>query len=325
MPKGTGKVKDDDKRICDPSEPVPGFPLKYCWHTGRWRDIFDRQIALIQRDIAREKAQDKLLIYLSCPISSRGGGYSGTNVDVAKHIEGRLRALWGEKFWILNPAQYQLESKSGTGMMDLHAKELKYDLAELRSTSEPVGGDYMRMWTAVLVTNGEKVGSRLVGKANVNSGQSFDAFYFIGPRDVHEFFVTSGSTLTAGIQEYFSRKFATDSDFRDYFSVTGINWGRPIAKTSVSSAQSNLRSQWEIARGDFFRYYAVRASATFSLGSHDEWLILKLLNEKRRDSSRKPKEFMVDGDVAEQIAGFFDGVQINMSSTELGVSRGYSA
>jgi hypothetical protein len=33
---------------------------------------------------------------------------------------------------------------------------------------------------------------------------------------------------------------------------------------------------------------------------------------------------MVDGDVGDQIAGFFDGVQIDPASTEIGVSRGYA-
>ena len=101
--------------VCAPAEPIAGFPLKYRWHTGPWREIFDEQIRLIKDDITRAKAEGKLLVYLSCPISSRGGGYSGTNVDIARRIERRLLERWGEAFWILNPAQYQLESKAGTG------------------------------------------------------------------------------------------------------------------------------------------------------------------------------------------------------------------
>ncbi len=77
-------------------------------------------------------------------------------------------------------------------------------------------------------------------------------------------------------------------------------------------------------RYDFLRYYAVRASVNFSLGSHDEWLIYKTLNDIRRDLSRDPKKFMADGEVGEQIAGFFDGTQINPASTESALSHGYS-
>jgi len=309
-------TEQEAKAISEPTEAVSGFPMRYRWHTGPWREIFDLQIKLIQSDIARAKAEDKLVVYLSCPISSRGGGYSGTNVDVAKHVERRLLDRWGEAFWILNPAQYQLESKAGTGLMNRHAEDLHIDLARLRSFSDPNGGDYMRMWTTVLVTNDEHIGPRVVTRDYADTGQFFDAFYFIGPRDVQEFFGTDGATLTAGIQEYFSRKFATDPDFRDHFSVAGISWAQTQANSADMAAQQKLREDWENIRFNFLRYYAVRASVNFSLGSHDEWLIFKFLNDKRRS--------IAGGDSSDQIAGFFDGGQIDPASTETAVSRGYS-
>jgi hypothetical protein len=313
-----------DRDICAPSEAVPDFPLKYRWHTGMWCEIFDKQIELIQADIARAKAEDKLVVYLSCPISTRGGGYSGTNVDVARFIERHLLDRWGEAFWILNPAQYQLESKAGTGLMNKHACDLRIPLNELIALTRPNGGDYMRMWTTVLVKNEQHVGKRDVGAKYINTGQSFDAFYFIGPRDVQKFFDGSNYTLTAGIQAYFARKFATDSDFRDYFSVPDIKWDHAEANKPGGTKEQDLRDKWEGMRYDFLRYYAVRASVNFSLGSHDEWLIYKTLNEKRRDLSRDPDNFMADGEVGEQIAGFFDGTQINPASTESALSHGYS-
>ena len=295
--------------------PVEGFPMRYEFHTGPWKSIFDQQIELIQRDILRATAEGKLVVYLSCPISSRGGGYSVTNVDVAKHIERRLLEQWGEGFWILNPSQYQLESKAGTGLMTKHAKDLGIDLPELLQFSKPIGGDYMRMWTNVLVKNGTHIGTRQVETSYVNSGQHFDAFYFIGPRDVQSFFTDSGDTLTAGIQEYFSRKFAIDSDFRDHFSVPGIEWQRSLPGQALSETQQQLRNDWENLRSDFFRYYALKASVNFSLGSHDEWLIFKILNGMRREKSK--------GDVGTQIAGYFDGGQIDPASSEQLLSPGY--
>ena len=48
------------------------------------------------------------------------------------------------------------------------------------------------------------------------------------------------------------------------------------------------------------------------------------LNAPRRDKTRNPAKFMADGDVGDQIAGFFDGVQIDPASTETTVSRGYA-
>jgi hypothetical protein len=308
--------------IKEASSPVAGFPLKYSWHTGPWYDIFEMQIDRLRRDIRRAKAEDKLTLYLSCPISSRGGGYSMTNVDVARHVERALLEKWGEGFWILNPAQYQLESKAGTGLMNEHAEYLGIDLARLMAVARPSGGDYMRMWTTLLVENGDSVGYRPIRPELVNTGQNFDAFYFLGPRDVHSFFLTQGETLTAGIHAYFARKFAVDADFHEEYSDPDPSWARLGPRTALNEAQYRQRDGWTAKRLDFFRYYSLRASVNFSLGSHDELLILRALNNLRRDKSKGPDK--LDGDVGEQIAGFFDGGQIDPASTEAPVSRGYS-
>jgi hypothetical protein len=310
-------------RVAD--SPVPGFPLRYIWHTGPWYDVFQMQIDKLRRDLRRAKAEDRLVMYLSCPISSRGGGYSMTNVDVARHVERTLLEKWGEGFWILNPAQYQLESKAGTGLMNEHAEYLGLDLNRLIDVAgRPLGGDYMRMWTTVLVENGTKVGYRDIPAALENSGQNFDAFYFLGPRDVHSFFLTEGETLTAGIQAYLARKFATDPDFREEYSDPSPSWQRLGPRTAINEDAYRLRDQWNYKRIDFLRYYGLKASVTYSLGSHDEWLIFRALNELRRRNTRNADKYMVDGDAGEQIAGFFDGGQIDPASTESVVSHGYS-
>jgi len=311
--------------ITEAETPVSGFPLKYIWHTGPWYDIFELQINKLRRDIRRAKAEDKLIIYLSCPISSRGGGYSMTNVDVARHVERVLLEKWGEGFWILNPAQYQLESKAGTGLMNEHADYLGLDLNHLIDVAKkPLGGDYMRMWTTVLVENDTKVGYRDIAPNLVNTGQYFDAFYFIGPRDVQSFFLTEGETLTSGIQAYFARKFAIDPDFREEYSDPNPDWRRLGPRTAVNKEEYKLRDGWNYKRLDFFRYYGLKAGVNFSLGSHDEWLIYGALNALRRNKTRNAEKFMVDGDVGDQIAGFFDGGQIDPASSETAVSRGYS-
>jgi hypothetical protein len=324
--KWTDFTEEDARgQIKKAEEPVHGFPIRYTWHTGPWYDIFERQIDLIRRAIRRAKFENKLVIYLSCPISSRGGGYSGTNVDVARHIERALLERWGEAFWILNPAQYQLESKGGAGLINEHAEYLGIDLDKLKAVSGgPFGGDYMRMWTTVLVENGVKVGERDIPLTLVNTGQNFDAFYFIGPRDVQSFFLTEGATLTAGIQAYFARKFANDSDFREAYTDPTIVWTPLGSRTANNKQQFDARDKWDQLRNDFLRYYSLRASANFSLGSHDEWLIFSHINALRRKKTENPKKFMADGDVGEQVAGFFDGGQIDPASTEAALSRGYS-
>lgn len=288
-------------------EPVPGFPLQFSWFTGRWRDIFDKQIALIKNDVDRARLDNRLILYLSCPVSSRGGGWAGTNVDIARHVEREILERWGEAFWVLNPAQYQLESKAGKGLLDQHARELGIDLAELESLAPPGGGDYMRMWTQILVEDDDG-----------NVGRDFDAFYFLGPRDVFSFFTENGSqSMTAGIQSYFARKMETDASFRDQFSIPDITWG-----DTQPGAGLDPRARWSKKRLDFLRFYGLRASANFSLGSHDEWAILRLLNAARRKKSTNPA--MLHGDVSDQIAAFFDGVQVSISDSEAPASLGYA-
>jgi hypothetical protein len=289
-------------------EPVPKFPLSFTWSTGDWKRIFDRQIAQIKQDVARARAEDRLVFYLSCPISSRGGGSSTTKVDIARHVERSILERWGEAFWVLNPAQYQLESKAGAGLINEHAKALNIDLAKLQKKSAPLGGDYMRMWTKVLVED----------EAD-NLGGHFDAFYFLGPRDVYSFFSHGEAlTMTAGIDAYFARKFATDASFRDDYSISNIDWGAPPKTASASDP----RNEWTKKRIDFLRFYGLRASINFSLGSHDEWTIFRLINQGRRKRSAGPG--MVDGDPGEQLAAFFDGHQVDPSASEASLSRGYA-
>jgi hypothetical protein len=303
------KNKDSDEQVpTKTGEPVPGFPMRFTWHTGDWQTIFDEQIALIKSDVARARAEDRLIVYLSCPISSRGGGWSGTNVDIARHVERSLLERWGEGFWILNPSQYQLESKAGAGLINMHAARNNINLAQLQSRSSPSGGDYMRMWTKVLVEDG-----------GANLGNHFDAFYFLGPHDVYSFFSLNDSiSLTAGIDAYFARKFATDSDFRDHFSIPQIVWGSPLANPPTP----NPRDAWTKLRTDFLRFYGLRASANFSLGSHDEWSIFRLINSGRRKKTAAPD--MQGGDVSEQLAGFFDSNQVDPASSESPLSPGYA-
>jgi hypothetical protein len=120
----------------------------------------------------------------------------------------------------------------------------------------------MRMWTKVLVENGEQVGRRRVPANLVDTGQFFDAYYFIGPSDVQAMFLSSGETLTSGIHEYFARKLAHESEFCDDYSIAGIAWERLGEGMARDPQQTGLRDRWQTLRNDFFRFYALRVVAT---------------------------------------------------------------
>jgi hypothetical protein len=75
-------------------------------------------------------------------------------------------------------------------------------------------------------------------------------------------------------------------------------------------------------RTEFLRFYGLRASANFSLGSHDEWSIFRLINAGRRKKTAAPG--MLGGDIGEQLAGFFDRNQVDPASSEAPLSPGYA-
>src|SRR5689334_4994075 len=93
--------------------PVGNLPIQFEWHSGTWFKIFEKHVQLIQQDVLRNLAADRMVVYLSCPISSRGGSVAMTNVEIAEATARRLLGEWGARFWFLNPGQYQLESKHG--------------------------------------------------------------------------------------------------------------------------------------------------------------------------------------------------------------------
>lgn len=313
-------------------EPVIGFGVSFTCHPC-WKALFDAQIDAIRRHIARARADGKLIVYLSCPISDHGGGNHKTNVEIALSVERLLLDKWGERFWILNPAQYQMESDHGESMMQEHADRLKIDLAALyacypKNAPAPSGGDYMRMWTKALVEDDPVDHNRRhyyrpspVGNhALKNTGQHFDAFYFIGPLDVHEFFCKGeAKSLSSAIETYFASKCETDRDFREAYNIKGIKWGVSPG-TRPAKDQGTLKLQWEKLRRDYLRFYALRASVTFSLGSHDEWNIFKRINDLRRERTSRNGNL----GIAEQLGGLFDGVQISPASGETTVSKGYA-
>ena len=255
---GFGAGAPDSEDSIERGRPVMEIDIEFQWQTNKWKEIFDEQIELIKFDVRRARDDGKLVVYLSCPISARGGGSSATNIDIAQHTERTLMERWGERFWILNPCQYQLESKEGTGLIDRHAEELnipKARLEDLRSKHRPGGGDYMRMWTKVLCEN---------DGPGANMGRYTDMFYFLGPSDVLDFFSHEGRlTVTAGVEQYFARKFATDPDFCEAYSKEGIRWGAG----GKPGDDSKARLDWEQARHVFFQFYATKASVNFSLAA----------------------------------------------------------
>ncbi len=274
-------------RIDYKERPVADIDIYYQWQKGLWMDIFDEQIKLIRHDVLRALEDDKLIFYLSCPISARGGGYHCTNVEIAKDVERRLLERWGHRFWILNPVNYQMESGQGAGLLHRHMKQLNIDEALLEALPRPSGGDYMRMWTKILVEDQQD-----------NCGRLFSGYYFVGPNDAHKFFYHSGAkNLSTALESYYSRKISIDNEFRNKF---------------LNDAKSTR---------NFLCFYGVKSSAFFSLGCHDEWHIFCKLNQKRLAYAETA--ILPNGDPGDLLSGYFDGMQFNPTAVPDTMSKGY--
>lgn len=138
------------------------------------------------------------------------------------------------------------------------------------------GSEYMVMWTAVLE------GADGIG--------DFDAAYFAGPNDFARHFGFDGSDDVAKLDAYYDRRAANDPDF-------------------AKAVQGGLD------KPTFRRYYALRASSTVSRGAHDEWNIIRLINDRRRADPRLG--------TPGQIPILFDGQGVAPPQFESPVSDGY--
>ena len=139
------------------------------------------------------------------------------------------------------------------------------------------GPDYMFMWTSVL--EGQK-----------GLGENFDFFYFVGPADFARYLQLEGRDDLKKVETYFDNRYHYDREFKEAVD------------------------QGKITRRQFRDYYGLRGSVVFSSGAHDEWNILRILNERRRADK--------DYGVGNQLPGFFEGRALTSADLEREVSRG---
>ena len=139
------------------------------------------------------------------------------------------------------------------------------------------GADYMFMWTTIL--EGAK-----------GLGEDFDFFYFVGPSAFGRFFGLDGTGDMEKIDAYFEQRLTTD----------------PNLKKAVDEKKVSKRT--------FRDYYALRASVAFSYGSHDEWNIARIINERRRGAD--------DFGIANQLSILFDGRAAAPGAAEAPIASG---
>lgn len=124
------------------------------------------------------------------------------------------------------------------------------------------GADYMYMWTKIL-------------EGRNGLGEDFDFFYFVGPSAFRRFFALDGNADMEKIEAYFDDRLTHDPQLQDAVK------------------------QNKVSKRTFRDYYALRASVSFSYGSHDEWNIARMLNERRRGAA--------DFGIGNQLGIMYDG------------------
>jgi hypothetical protein len=139
------------------------------------------------------------------------------------------------------------------------------------------GADYMYMWTEIL-------------ESRRGFGEDFDFVYFVGPSEYREFFGLRGQSDLDVIDAYFDKRAAQDQHLKDAVD------------------------QNKISKQAFRNYYGLRASVAFSFGSHDEWNIARIINERRRGS----EEF----GIANQLGILFDGQPVSPGNFESSIASG---
>ena len=138
------------------------------------------------------------------------------------------------------------------------------------------GADYMLMWSSVLE------GTDGLG--------TIDFAYFVGPLDFARHFGLDGQGDMAKLEQYFDNRAKTDADLQ-----------KAIQKGLTRSA--------------FRNFYAFKASTNISRGAHDEWNIVRALNERRRANEKFG--------IGNQIATLFDGHGVSVADFEAATSHGY--
>jgi hypothetical protein len=139
------------------------------------------------------------------------------------------------------------------------------------------GADYMLMWTSIL-------------EGRDGLGEDLDFAYFAGPQDFARVFELDGNADMARIDQYFDKRLKSDPDLE-------------------KAVQGGL------TKSAFRNYYALKASSAFSRGAHDEWNIIRLVNERRRNDGRLG--------IGNQLPVLFDGRSVPAADSEAAVSEGY--
>jgi len=159
------------------TDTVLGF--KYC-ALPSYKTVVETVTQKLRADVAAARQAGRLVIYLSTPISPRGGGIEKINIQIAASVRARLERSFGSGAWVLDPGASQFPRVGDT---------------------EPGGGDYMVMFTHLLA------GADAMGN-------DFDMAYFTGPSDMRAFFGCTAEDVIGCLARWLAARAATDPEVK---------------------------------------------------------------------------------------------------------------
>jgi hypothetical protein len=173
------------------------------------------QIQKIRQDIRAQRQAGKLVVYMSTPISPRGGGHTDTNVAIAASVKARLEKEYGGVLWAMNPALYDLPDVGG---------------------KSAGGGEYMVMWTAVAA-------------GDDGSAKEIDMVHFTGPNDMRAFFGCSRDDVGGCLSRWVDARAAADEKFRRDVAGDALKrqaFIRYYALRASTAYSSGSHDEWNI-------------------------------------------------------------------------------
>ncbi len=153
--------------------------IKYCADPA-FAAVIDARVAKIRQEIGVQRQAGRLILYVSTPISPRGGGVEKVNIEIAAAVKARLEKTYGQGAWPLDPGVYQLPKVDG---------------------KDAGGADYMVMWTRVL-------------GGDDGAGRDVDMVHFTGPGDMRAFFGCGPDDLIGCLTRWLDARSATDAGLR---------------------------------------------------------------------------------------------------------------
>jgi hypothetical protein len=199
-----------------PNKQILKTPLGTCYEVDPdFLPVIDSAVQTLRSQV-RTQSAGKLIVYLSVPLTSRGGGYRPLNVEISDFLKSRIEARFQNRVWVLAPGKAESELPAVNG-------------------KNAQGGEYMYMWTKVLA-------------GDDGYGRDFNLLFAAGPSEIRSFFGAIDD-VPASLERYTELRAKTDTDFRNQIASVPEARKRFLAyyasKASVAFSDGS-HDEWNI-------------------------------------------------------------------------------